>query len=603
MKEDREKEMKRENNKYIIKAVIALIYSMSPFWTVLRFILSVIEGLVSSGLLALAVANFVDKALFVIGNNGTKRDIYPSLIILLVVFGAFITIGSIEKMVDAKIRLDITNKMKPDLIKVQATLDYKYIENDKNWELISRVMRDPAASLTDGFGAFILVVQIFISIFSVLGLLITNAWWAVLVIVAFSVPLFKLAMYAGKKNYRAAVEAEKYNRRTEYLDTLLTGRDNIEERTVFGYGRKMIDVWKEQYETGRKLQLKVALKQFITMKASSLILASISLLIALTLVKPVVDGVLSIGLFIGIISSVFGIINRLAYQMTSAMERISKIIEYMKDYYAMSDLDRVYESLVAPMPSEEFESLEFRNVSFKYPSGDDMILKDISFTIKKGKHYAFVGKNGAGKSTVTKLITGLYTDYTGQILLNGRDIKSYSLGNLKSMFSVVYQDFAKYSISMRDNIAIGNINNMDKTSIVENVIGASGLEDVVAGLNRGIETPLGKVDADGQELSGGQWQRIAIARTLFSDAGVRILDEPTSALDPIRESEIYHDFERIMDKKTTIFISHRLGSTKLADEILVIDDGKVAEQGSHGALMSLGGIYAQMYDSQRSWYK
>lgn len=595
--------MEQNINKVAKQGVVKMMFSMTPLYMTMKLFLSIVGGLVSSGLMALVVANFVDTAMIIIENGGQKRDIYSSLFLLLVVFVIFETVESIEKMVDTKIRFEVMKKIKPILVKFQASLEYKYIENDKSWELISRVMRDPATNLVDGFGAYILIVQIVISVASVLGLLIIHVWWAVLVIVSFSVPLFKLSLYAGKKNYKAGQDAEKYKRRTEYLDNVLTGRDNIEERTMFGYGDELRINWQEQYETGRKLQLNVALRQFITMKSSSLILAMISLLIALTLVNPVVKGKLTIGLFMGIISSIFGIINRLAGQMSDAMERISRIKEYMKELNVLANMSQAKDALVAPKCQiPEFHSLEFRNVYFHYPSSENMILNGINLRLVKGKHYAFVGKNGAGKSTITKLLTGLYTNYEGEILINGKELKDYSLEEIKAMFSIVYQDFAKYSVSLRDNIALGNVAEINNRN-VESIVEIAGIGDIVLELEKGLDTYLGKVHEDGRELSGGQWQRVAVARTLFSNATVRILDEPTSALDPIRESEIYQEFEKLMEDKTTIFISHRLGSTKLADEILVIDNGTIIEKGTHDELMIADGEYAKMYESQRSWYQ
>lgn len=595
--------MEQDLQKLTKPGAVRIVFSMSPLYSALRFFLTIVEGLVSSGLLALAVAEFVDMALTIIEIGGQKSDLYLSLIILLVVFGLFETVGSVEKIVTAKIRLDVTRKIKPILVKIQSSLEFKHIENKKSWELIDRVMRDPAAFLVGGFETYILIVQIVISVVSVLGLLITHVWWAVLIIVTFSVPLFKLSLYAGKKNYKAGQDAEKFNRRTKYLDKVLTGRDNIEERTMFCYGDELSANWQEQYETGRKLQLKVALRHFITRKASSLILAMISLLIALTLVNPVATGKLTIGLFTGIVSSVFGIINKLASQMSNAMEKVSCIREYIKELNILANMSQTKDALVAPrIQPPEFESLEFKNVRFHYPSGENMILKGLTFKLEKGKHYAFVGKNGAGKSTLTKLLTGLYTDYEGEIVINGKELRSYPLSEIKAMFSIVYQDFAKYSVSLRDNIALGNVVEMENGN-VESIVESAGICDIVSELENGLDTHLGKIREGGQELSGGQWQRVAVARSLFSNAAVRILDEPTSALDPIRESEVYQEFEKLMKDKTTIFISHRLGSTKLADEILVIDDGAVVERGTHDELMKSNGKYAQMYELQRSWYR
>ena len=171
------------------------------------------------------------------------------------------------------------------------------------------------------------------------------------------------------------------------------------------------------------------------------------------------------------------------------------------------------------------------------------------------------------------------------------------------MFSVVYQDFAKYYVTLKDNVALGDIAGNDTDSRVPAAINQAGLDGTVQALERGIYTPLGKIKNGGQDISGGQWQRVAIARSLISRAPVKMLDEPTAALDPISESRIYEEFEKLMGGKTTVFISHRLGSTKLADEILVIDDGQIVERGTHDGLMSAGGRYAEMFESQRGWYQ
>jgi ATP-binding cassette subfamily B protein len=264
--------------------------------------------------------------------------------------------------------------------------------------------------------------------------------------------------------------------------------------------------------------------------------------------------------------------------------------------------DALHEPDTEPIP---FDSLEFRNVSFQYPSGDRLILDGLSFALESGKHYAFVGKNGAGKTTITKLLTGLYNEYEGEILINGKELREYPASTLKALFSVVYQDFAKYYVSMKDNIMVGDIaKRTDEPSPCPAAEAAqlAGLEDTIAELKDGMDTPLGKILEDGQDISGGQWQRVAIARSLISRAPVKMLDEPTAALDPISESRVYSEFEKLMQGKTTVFISHRLGSTKLADEILVIDDGKIIERGAHDELMEADGQYAEMFEAQRGWY-
>ena len=253
----------------------------------------------------------------------------------------------------------------------------------------------------------------------------------------------------------------------------------------------------------------------------------------------------------------------------------------------------------------KLKTLEFKSVSFKYPGTENYILKDISFLIEEGKHYSVVGANGSGKTTITKLITGLYDEFEGEILINNKSIREYKQSELKELSSVVYQDFAKYAIKFKDNIALGNVSTLNEKvneKYIETSIDILDLNDLVKKFPNGLNTILGKIKDNGVDISCGQWQRLAMARSIISPASLRILDEPTAALDPISESQVYEQFNEISKGNTTIFISHRLGSTKLANEILVIGDGTIVESGSHDKLMKKNGLYAKMYESQRSWY-
>lgn len=554
-----------------------------------------------TAIMAMATANFVDTANDILNNMRPKSDIYLSLVLLLITLGAVNTIGAVAKLASSRINVNLQRKLKPSLVKIYAAFDYKHIENAKSWELISRVSRDPVKSIMDGMDAFIQFFQIIVSIFSVFLLIVTQVWWAALIIFAFSVPMFWLSMRAGKKNYQAECEAEKFNRRTDYLGEVLTGRDNVDERTLFDYSDEVNRKWQEQYEAGRKVQVKVTAKMYLITKGSSILLALISLLVALTLIGPVVHGQMTAGMFMGIISAVFGMIQKLGFQMSRSLENISRVGEYMKDLTEFVTLSEAKDALTEPdVEPISIDLLEFRNVRFRYPNGDGYILDGLSFKLEAGRHYAFVGINGAGKTTITKLLTGLYMEYEGEILINGVELREYSASAIKAMFSVVYQDFAKYYIGMKDNISLGNVHTQGKET---EAVHLAGLDEAINKLKNGINTPLGKIMKGGQDISGGEWQRVAIARSLISQAPVRILDEPTSALDPISESLLYSEFEKLMNGKTTVFISHRLGSTKLADEILVIDAGKIIERGSHEVLMALNGQYANMFEAQREWYQ
>lgn len=580
---------------------LRLALEASPICMLLYLILPITQSVMQTAVTAVATADFVDTATSILNHARPYQDIYPALALVLFTLGFVNMIGAAAKLAASKVSVNLQRSLKPVIVKISAAFDYKHIEEEKSWQLISRVSRDPVKAITDGVGAFIQFAQIIVSVASVFVLIASQVWWAALIIFSFSVPLFALSMRAGKKNYQAERDAEKFNRRTEYLGEVLTGRENVDERTLFGYNDKINRVWQEQYEAGRKLQLKVTVKSFLISKGSSMLMALISLLVALTLLGPVVNGQMSAGMFMGIVSAVFGMIQKLGFQLSHSLENISRVGEYMKDFGEFVALSEAEDALAEPdVEPVQIDSLEFCNVRFCYPSGKEYILDGLSFKLKAGRHYAFVGKNGAGKTTITKLLTGLYTEYEGEILVNGKELRQYPVSTVKAMFSVVYQDFAKYYIEMKDNIALGDVHSTGKETEAAHL---AGLDEAIGKLENGIHTPLGKILKGGQDLSGGQWQRIAIARSLVSRAPVRILDEPTSALDPISESNLYRDFEKLMENKTTVFISHRLGSTSLADEILVIDGGKIIERGTHEDLMAKNGQYAEMFEAQREWYQ
>lgn len=312
---------------------------------------------------------------------------------------------------------------------------------------------------------------------------------------------------------------------------------------------------------------------------------------------------MTVGLYMGLATASVSLVQMMSWTLANAIRQLVRHREYLKDLTAVMGLESVPGALsdVERLEGFELESIEFRDVSFRYPGTDKYVLKGMSFVLQKGKTCAFVGVNGAGKTTVTKLLTGLYDKYEGGIYINGKLLQSYTLAQRKWIFSVVYQDFCRYAISVRDNISLGAVGEFSKQRAAE-ILDGLGLSKRIRQFPEGMDAGLGKVAGDA-DLSGGEWQRLALARVLYADAPVYILDEPTAALDPIAESEIYSLFREISRGKTTIFITHRMGAARIADEILVVDGGKIAESGSHEELMAHKGIYHGMYESQKEWYR
>ncbi len=246
--------------------------------------------------------------------------------------------------------------------------------------------------------------------------------------------------------------------------------------------------------------------------------------------------------------------------------------------------------------------VEFRHVIFRYPGADTPVLKDISFKIAKGQHLAVVGLNGSGKTTMIKLLCRLYDPNEGEILINGRDIRSYNLQDYLALLAVVFQDFQLFSFSVGQNVAVDR--NYDPKRVWQ-CLAQAGIEERVRSMPHGLETILYSfLDAGGIEISGGEAQKLAIARALYKDAPIIILDEPTASLDPLSENEIYTHLNEMITGKTAVFISHRLSSCRFCDEILVVDEGRIAQRGSHDALLAEeSGLYFKMWQTQASYYK
>lgn len=594
-----------ENKKYNVLDIARLPLKCSPLYASLIAISKILDGIAPS-LLILATAKFIDISISVASSSGDFKKVFPSMFLVVALVGYSWISARLIKFVEVKLEIKLRENIRVGMVEKRAMLSYKYIENSESWNLISRVCNEPESKLSMAYTNFLDLISMIIKVAGLLIILITQVWWASLIIIAVSVPLFMLSINSGKATYEANKETSKYKRKYEYLKEVLTGRECVDERTLFRFSNNINKKWWQQYEISRKIILKTEAKWFIKMKAGGIITSFISIFVIIILIKPVTSGLITVGMFIALVNAVTSLIQMLSWNLTNFVSELTKNIEYLKDLSDFSCLKEEEGATDNPLKTcVNFNSLEFKNVRFKYPETENYILDGMSFVIEHGKHYAFVGSNGAGKTTITKLITGLYDEYEGDILIDGKNIKIYSQSYLKALCSVVYQDFAKYSISFKDNISIGRINGVENNNndvLIHDAVSTMSLNDVIESLPQGINTPLGKIKSKGVDVSGGQWQRIAMARAIINPSPLRILDEPTAALDPISESNIYEKFEEISRGGTTIFISHRLGSTKLADKIFVLGNGQVLEKGSHNELINKNGVYSEMYESQRGWY-
>lgn len=588
---------------YAIPDMITLSFRASPFYSLVLLLLAVVGALIPT-LNIYVTASFVNTALAVLDGSAARAAIYGPIAWIMAMMVYNIVSDVMKSFLDCRQIILYRNRLRPVMVKQVAALEYRHIENTKTADLITRVAPTFDTQVREMYNRILDMGSTILFILGILISLFTQVWWVALCLLAASIPIMVIATRAGQRSYDADKEMTKIDRRVNYTSEILKSRDATDERSIYGYTDSLNDQYIEKYHFARKFRLKVSLANFIKNKMGGVICSLVAILTMLALLGPVTSGHLDYGMFIGLIVGVTGLSSRLAWGVNWLVQDLSRKREYLKDLTEFLALSEVPGATDMPADSISFQKIEFNQVSFKYPGMETPVLNGVSFVIESGKHYSFVGVNGAGKTTITKLLTGLYTNYEGEIRVDGRSIRDFSQAELKALSSVVYQDFARYFLTMYENMAIALPHDKEETKRAR-VAEAVALVELTAAaekLKNGLDTPLGKVHEDGVDLSGGEWQRVAMARSVVSRAPLRILDEPTAALDPINESNVYHKFEQISRGQTTVFISHRLGSTKLADVIYVLDNGVIAETGSHTELMARNGLYADMYHAQAAWY-
>jgi len=601
------------HKKYTLLDYLRILFLISPG----MLITVMAEGIFLSlepTLMAYSTAAFVDTATAAFQGKVGWSAILGPIIFVVAVIASNWTFREIFHFCWVRMRLRVTDQYMTALCEKKARLEYKHVENTESWDLIKRVCGGELAAGDTKYNAVEKIIDGYLSIHSliiaitrVLGLLsvfVAYAWWTAIVVVALTIPITWLSTKSGKRSYGAEKSSQTDIRRVEYLGEVLRGRDYATERSLFGYSERLGENFAKHRQVAISNRTGASFKNMIDSNLSSIFALTIWFIIAIALLPSVGAGVVTLGMYIAMITSVTDMVHSVEMRLFHAVSNLTGSREYIKDLEAFVALSETPDATVPPAKEvPDIREIEFRGVRFAYPGTETTILDGVDLKIQAGVRYAFVGANGAGKSTIIKLLTGLYPEYEGEILIDGKELRSYTTAEQKALFALVHQDFARYAISMEDNIAIGNVNAMENGTVrVLEAVEAVGLGNEAAKLPEGLATELGKLHEGGHDLSGGQWQRVAIARATVSDAPVVILDEPTAALDPLAESALYAEFGRISRGKTSVFISHRLGSTKLADVIYVLDKGKIAEAGSHDELMSAGGLYADMYEAQKEWY-
>ena len=598
--------------RYSLLRGLGIVAEDAPVAATVRALAALAAGAATGPLLVLATERFIATALDVAGGGVPFAAIAAPVVMLLALFAVEVLQTAVRSLTDARIEMGLRAGFRTDLTTKRARLEYRHVESPETADLLRRVAAGPQMEsqptpergpVKQAFDDVTGLVAVAVRVIGIAVVLARLSWWIVPVVLVVTVPFVLLGIRGGRRAYELERRVARRRRRAEYLSgEVLQGRDSAAERALFGYSDYVQSRWRSVFEGVVRLEMFWNARIWVRFKSAGGVAIAGIIIAMLAFLRPLQTGAIDVAFYVAAVMALLQAERVVAQELVQITSRLAQHREFFRDLTTFSELAETRRSLTRRQPGGRFRSIEFVGVSFAYPGTDAPVLKDVSFVLEAGRHYALVGANGAGKSTITRLMLGLYPPTGGEILIDGVSIAEWPQDALNGLFGVVFQDFARYSLTVSENVALRD-RDLGDDPLVAASLEQAGLGELVAGLPRGADTPLGKVLAGGVDISGGQWQRLALARSLAGAAPVRILDEPTAALDPLAESELYHSYARVAAGLTTLFISHRLGSTKIADRILVVDGGVIGEAGTHDDLMRRQGRYAQMFAAQRQWYE
>ncbi|QFQ28543.1 ABC transporter ATP-binding protein [Bacillus thuringiensis] len=594
-------------NNFINKSKVILLVALRTIITVYRispiFLISILVCTISKGGAPLLFIYLTEKTISALISdlNNSTLTITPFFFIFMqfIYYIALEILNYLDKIISLRLSQKLEYYFNNEVFFICANSPLIYYDDVNYYNSLER------STLGIGKNSFSYLQQILSFLQSIITFVsfiiaLYSIHWSISFFLFFTVSiLIWVNIYTSKSNYDQFILQILSKRKIEYIESLFKSKEAAKEFRIFNHAPYMIKKWKEtfwdvsnqQYKLEKTNNKKVLWVDFLQLSLNYLFLGLIGFY---ALTKKI-----TISKFVALSQILSSSIN-ISYQIASALGRLFRESLSINDYYEFKTqipTEKMTSSVDAKI--KEFKSLEVRNISFSYPNHNHLVLDNISFNINPGDKVAIVGRNGSGKSTLVKCMTGLYLPTGGAVLLNDIPITKEIRGE---MFSTVFQDFLKYEMSILENITLDKEENPEIISRLMKVMQSSSSNQLLDKYNLTYSDNIGAT-LFGRELSGGEWQKISLSRALFKDSPIIILDEPTAALDPVSETRIIEQFLDISKEKTSIFVTHRLGSCINADVILVLKDGKLIEQGTHDELMLLNGEYKELFHMQSKWYK
>ncbi len=585
-------------NSLRIDRAFGLVWKAGRRWTVLSILLTVCSGflpLVSLYLLKL----IIDSITRAIGAGTGTTEMSGILTLIAAATGVALLQAALNQWLKHVREVQtavVTDYIAATLHRQSIDLDLAYYENPVYYDTLHRAQQEGLYRPTSIVGGLTRLLQNIVSLAAMVGLLFAFHWGVGLLLFISTVPGVVVQIIQARKRYAWKRKRTPEERRAGYLGFVLTQENYAKEIRLFDLGDYFSTAFnairtllrKEKLELSRSL----CLQEFFAQSFAALVLMGSLLLI----VYRTLTGAITVGDMV----MYFQAFQRGVGYLKELLQSISSLYEdnlFISYFFEFLDISNKIRDPASPLPlPEKFcEPIRLEKVGFSYPGERKPVLEDVSLSIGPGEVVALVGANGAGKSTLVKLLCRLYDPDRGKISIEGEPLASYKVRDLRRRISVVFQDFARYYLTVRENIMLGDVTgDQDDARIREAALKADA-DGFINRLPQGYETVLGRLFFSGEELSLGEWQKIVLARAFLRESPLIILDEPTSSMDVHTEYHLYNKFRQLVAGRSALIISHRFSTVRMADRIYVLENGRICEAGTHEELVGLGGVYAGMY--------
>lgn len=586
-----------------VPPLLGMVWATSRPLTVGTLLLRCVAALFPLAMLWISKL-IIDLVVRAIRHQHVERSLIWKLLVLelLLAVGSD-TLGRFISLVDSLLGDCFTNRVSVRLMEHAASLDLVSFEDPVFYDKMERARRQTTARLGMLAGLAGMAQQL-LTLLSLLSAVVFYYPWLLVLLMAATVPVFLGETRFAMLNYSMLYRYTPERRELDYLRYLGASNESAKEIKIFGLGKYLADrsraLFERFYAENRHLAVHRALHgTFLNLIPTGAYYAAYALILVRALA-----GVLSVGdltLMVGAFSRARGIMESLVASLVGISEQALFIKDLFDFFETNPTIFSVPNAVPAPRPIRD--GFEFENVSFAYPGSEKWVLSNVSFRFYPEERIALVGENGAGKTTLVKLLARLYDPTAGRILLDGIDLREYDVNDLRHEIGVIFQDYMRYDMLVSENIGVGRIEQMQDEDRWKSSAEKSLAAGVVGALPKKYQQMLGRRFEGGIDLSTGQWQKIALARAYMRDAQILILDEPTASLDARAEFEVYQRFVDLTAGKMAVLISHRFSTVRMADRILVLEDGRIAEQGSHRQLVALGGRYAELFELQAAGYR